>query len=333
MNLRPVKIRGTGSYHPPRKVSNLDLEKIMDTSDEWIQQRSGIISRYHADENTSTSDLAYQAAVNSLESSNLQPNDIDLIITATLSPDHFFPGIGVQVQSNLGLITTPSMDIRNQCSGFIYALNTAYLFVSSGQYNRVMVIGAELHSKLINLSTKGRDIAVLFGDGAGAVILEPSDCHDSEILSFSLHSQGEHYNKLWLERPGTSAKNFIEADDIANGKHYPHMEGRQVFKHATRRLQETVCKLIEKENLQIEDIDHFLFHQANLRINEAVATKLQIPETKVHNNIQEFGNCSAASLPILLDEQVKHGTVKRGDILCMAAFGAGFTWGGALLKW
>ena len=327
-----AKITGTGSYHPPRKVTNYDLEKMMDTSHEWIVQRSGIETRYFADKDTSTSDLAFEASKKALLSAGLEAKDLDLIITATLSPDHQFPGIGVKLQHKLGLSTTPAMDIRNQCSGFIYAMNTAKLFVASGQYKRVLVVGAEIHSKIVDLSTRGRDISVLFGDGAGAVIVEASKDDSADLLGFRLHSQGEFCDSLWLERPGTAKEFYIEREDLEAGRHYPYMEGRNVFKHATKRLQETIGELIEQNSIALDQIDHFLFHQANIRINEAVAKRLEIPESKVHNNIQKYGNCSAASLPILLDECLKEGKIKRGDLLCLAAFGAGFTWGGCLVR-
>ena len=275
---------------------------------------------------------ALEASRNALLSADIEPQQLDLIITATLSPDHYFPGIGVQLQHGLGLKTTPAMDIRNQCSGFLYALNTAQLYIASGQYDRVLVVGAEIHSKLIDLSTRGRDISVLFGDGSGAVVLEACEDPKGGILSFQLHSQGEHYNKLWLSRPGTAAERFVD-DEVPTNEFYPQMEGRTVFKHATHRLIETLNEILDKSNLQAENIDHFLFHQANLRINEFVASRMGIPERKTHNNIQKYGNCSAASLPILLDECNKDGKIKPGDKICMAAFGAGFTWGACVLNW
>lgn len=331
--LRRVKITQTGRFIPPGKVTNSDLEKRMDTSDEWIRKRSGIETRYHVDANTSTSDLAFEASKNALDKANLKAADIDFIITATLSPDHHFPGIGVKLQDRLGLNTTPAMDIRNQCSGFIYALNTAVSFIATGQYERILVTGAEVHSKLINLTTTGRDIAVLFGDGAGSIILEAAESQENGFIGFQLHSEGKYFNKLWLDRPGTArGPHFIEPEDIELGRHFPFMEGRTVFKHATQRLQETLTHLLKTEGVSVESIDHFLFHQANLRINEYVAQQFGIPNEKVHNNIQKYGNCSAASLPILLDETIETGKINRGDLVCLAAFGAGFTWASCLFE-
>ncbi len=332
-NLRHAVITGTGKYIPTQKVLNTDLEKLMDTSDEWIRKRSGISSRYYADESCCTSDLALEAARQALTSAHLEPSDIDLIIAATLSPDHYFPGIGVKLQHKLGLTTTPAMDIRNQCSGFIYSLNVAQALIGIGQYRRILVVGAELHSKLINFSTQGRDVAVLFGDGAGAIVLEASDDSDRGVKACQLYSQGEFADRLWINRPGTSGRRFIEMDDIEHGRHLPTMDGRYVFKHATKRLEEAVTSIIASQGLSIESVDHFLFHQANIRINEHVAESLGIPLSKVHNNIEKYGNCSAGSLPILLDECVREGRIKRGDLICLAAFGAGFTWASSLVRW
>lgn len=331
--IRTVKITGTGFHIPPNKVTNFDLEKMMDTSDEWIQKRSGIQSRYHADKETCTSDLALEASLAALRNAKLKATDIDLIITATLSPDHHFPGIGVKLQHKLGLETTPAMDVRNQCSGFIYGLNMAQMAVATGQYQRVLLVGAEIHSKLIDLTTRGRDIAVLFGDGAGAVILEPSPNPEAGILSCHLYSQGEFADRLWIERPGTTKARFMEEGDIAEGSHFPKMDGRYVFKHASTRIQETITKVAEHNKITIDDIDHFIFHQANIRINENVAKNLGIPGSKVHHNIQKYGNCSAASLPILLHECVQAGKIRPGQLICMAAFGSGFTWAGSLIRW
>ncbi len=331
---RPVRITGTGMYVPPKVVTNQDLEKVMDTSDEWIRQRSGIEKRHHVEGATSTADLALEATHNALKSAHLTPADIDLIIVATLSPDHEFPGTSAILQQKLGLSTTPAMDIRCQCSGFLYSLNTAKLFVASGQYNKVLVVGAEIHSLILDMSTAGREVSVLFGDGAGAVILEPSDDSSSSIKNFSLHSQGEFASKLWIEKPGTAkGKRWLEAEDIQAGRHFPIMEGRYVFKHAVTRLTEVVKEVLEINELTLDDIDHFLFHQANLRINEKVASLLGIPESKVQNNIMKYGNCSAASIPMLLDECVRQEKISRGQKILVAAFGAGFTWAAGIIQW
>lgn len=325
-----AKIAGTGMYVPPRIVTNADLEKVMETTDEWIRQRSGIETRYHVD-GIGTSDLAYEASLRALEAAKCRPEDIDLILVATLSPDHMFPGTSALLQARLGLETTPSMDIRCQCSGFIYSLNVAKLFIESGQYKRVLVVGAEAHSPVLDMSTRGRDVAVLFGDGSGAVVLEASQGDQSRVGTVVLHSQGQFADRLWIEKPGTRKGSWLTQEDLSEGKHYPFMEGRYVFKHAVERLQQVTNEVLEKEGLTVADIDHFLFHQANIRINEKVAEVLHIPANKVHNNIQKYGNCSAASIPMLLDETVRSGKIKRGEKLLLAAFGAGFTWAASVV--
>ena len=332
-SIRSARIIGSGIYIPPKKVTNQDLEKIMDTSDEWIKKRSGIEQRFFAEKDQSTSDLGTQAARKALLDAKVEPEAIDLIITATLSPDHHFPGIGVLIQNKLGLDTTPSMDIRNQCSGFLYSLATAKALIGSRQYNRILIVCSEVHSKLLNLSTEGRDVAVLFGDGAGAVVLEGTENPEQGILSTHLYSQGEFANKLWIERPGTTKQDFLNLGDLEAGKHFPKMDGRTVFKHATSRLTECLKEALKHNNLTTQDIDHFLFHQANIRINEHVAQQLGLNTHKVHNNIRNYGNCSAASLPILLHENLKNRKIRTGSLVALAAFGAGFTWGCGIIRW
>lgn len=324
-----AKIAGTGMYVPPKVVTNTDLEKIMDTSDEWIRQRSGIETR-HVVEGVGTSDLALQASLLALKAAQCQARDIDLIILTTLSPDLQFPGSAALLQFKLGLETTPSMDIRCQCSGFLYGLNVAKLFIESGQYKRVLLVGAEVHSPVLDYTTRGRDVAVLFGDGSGAVVIEASD-DSAGVESVVLHSQGQHAERLTMTRPGTKDGLWLTEDHIKSGAIYPSMDGRYVFKHAIERLQQVVHEVLEKENLTIDAIDHFLFHQANIRINEKVAELLSIPAHKVHNNIQKYGNCSAASIPILLDETLRSGAIKPGQKVLMAAFGAGFTWAAGIV--
>ena len=331
-HLRHVKIAGTGMYVPPKKIDNKDLESLMDTSDEWIRQRSGIESRYHIEGAVGTSDLAVEAAKNALKAAQMSAQDLDLVIFATLSPDHQFPGSSAILQAKLNLDTVPSMDIKCQCSGFLYAMNVGKLFISSGQYEKVLVVGAEAHSPVLDMTTEGRDGSVLFGDGAGAVILEASDS-ESRVLDFALHSQGEFADKLWLEKPGTAGGNWINETDYKERRHFPYMEGRYVFKHAVTRLVEVVNETLELNQLKVDDIDHFLFHQANLRINEKVAATMGIPSEKIHSNIMKYGNCSAASIPMLLDECVRNEKIKTGDKVFMGAFGAGFTWAGGVFVW
>lgn len=326
-----AKIAGTGMYVPPKVVHNTDLEKLMDTSDEWIRQRSGIETR-HMVEGIGTSDLAYQASLIALEAARCEASDLDLIILATLSPDMQFPGSSALLQAKLGLETTPSMDLRCQCSGFLYSLNVAKLFIESGQYNRVLVVGAEAHSPVLDYTTRGRDVAVLFGDGAGAVVLEAST-ENCGVESVVLHSQGQHADRLSIARPGTKDGSWLTEENIKNAQIFPNMDGRYVYKHAIERLQQVVLEVLEKEKMSIDEVDHFLFHQANIRINEKVAEHLQIPAHKLYNNIHKYGNCSGASIPILFDETVRSGAIKRGHKVLMAAFGAGFTWAAAVITY
>lgn len=334
--MTPAKIRariaGTGLYVPPKVLKNKDLEQFMDTSDEWIRQRSGIEERHVIEPGMSTSDLAVESARKALAAANCTPESIELIIVATLSPDHQFPGTSAILQQKLGLETTPSMDLRCQCSGFIYSLNVAKLFIESGQYKRVLVVGAEAHSPLLDWTTRGRDVAVLFGDGSGSVVLEATE-EPAGVGSVALHSQGQFADRLWIEKPGTSQGVWMTDEDREQGKLFPFMEGRYVFKHAVERLTQVVKEVLEKEGRTLDSIDHFLFHQANIRINEKVAELLQIPAHKVHNNIQKYGNCSAASIPMLLDETIRDGKIARGQTILMAAFGAGFTWAAAIVTY
>lgn len=332
-NLRPVRIAATGMYVPPRVVTNKDLEAMMETSDEWIVQRSGIRERRWVDPGTTTSDLGAEAARRALEMAGLQPSDIDMIVFSTLSPDHYFPGSGVYLQHKLGMTTTPALDIRNQCSGMLYGLSVANQFVATGQCRRVLLVGAEIHSCALNRSTEGRDIAVLFGDGAAAMILEESTDPNRRILSTHLHAQGEFANKLWLDAPVNDGTQFITHEYIDNGRIWAYMDGRFVFKHAVTRMPEVVREALTRNNMSIGDVDLFIFHQANLRINEYVAKSLEISEDRVFNNIEKYGNTSAASVGLCLDECVRSGRVKPGSVVCLTTFGSGFTWASALVRW
>ncbi len=327
-----ARIAGTGLYVPPKTLKNSDLEQFMDTSDEWIRQRSGIEERHVIEGGVATSDLAVESARIALAAANCTPEMIDLIIVATLSPDYQFPGVSAVLQHKLGLETTPAMDLRCQCSGFIYSLNVAKLFIESGQYKRVLVVGAEAHSPLLDWTTRGRDVAVLFGDGSGSVVLEATE-ENAGVCSVALHSQGQFADRLWVEKPGTSKGIWLTEEDRLAGRMFPFMEGRYVFKHAVERLTQVVKEVLEKEGLNIDAVDHFLFHQANIRINEKVAELLSIPSSKVHSNIQKYGNCSAASIPMLLDETIRAGKIARGQTILMAAFGAGFTWAAAVVRY
>jgi 3-oxoacyl-[acyl-carrier-protein] synthase-3 len=331
--MKMVRITGTGMYVPPRVVTNADLEKRMDTSDEWIVQRTGIATRHHVDPGTGPADLAREASLRALAAAGLEASDLDMIVVASLSPHHEFPGNSAFLQDLLGISEVPAMDVRCQCTGFLYALAVGRLFVASGQYRRVLVCGTEVHSTGLEFSDRGRDTAVIFGDGAGSVILEPSDCAERGILSVHLHAEGKHAKKLWVEAPGSVFSPRITAQMIEEGRHFPRMDGRFVFKHAVTRMPEVIHEALDHNKCQIADVDLFLFHQANLRINEYVAGQMGIPPERTHHNIQTYGNCSAASIPMALDECVRAGRVERGSLVCMAGFGSGFTWGSALIRW
>ena len=320
-------------YVPPRVVTNHDLAKLMDTSDEWIQQRTGIVQRHHVDPGTGPAALAREASLRALEAAGVAPDQLDAILVASLSPDHDFPGTSAFLQEELGIDTgCAALDVRGQCTGFLYGLQIAQLYVESGRYRRVLLVGAEVHSTGLDLTTRGREVSVIFGDGAGAVVVEPSS-DERGILSVHLHAQGRHARKLWIEAPGSALSPRIDARSIEEGRHYPYMDGRFVFKHAVARMPEVLAEALGHNGVDGSEIDLFLFHQANLRINEAVATRLGIPAEKTANNIERYGNCSAASIPMLLDECVRADRVEPGDLVALAGFGSGFTWGSALLRW
>ena len=331
--MRKSAIMGIGHYVPPKVVTNADFEKIMDTTDEWIQQRTGIEERRYVDEGVGASDLALEASKNALDMADMEAEDLDFIIYATLSPDHNFPGDGVFLQDKLGLSGIGAMDVRNQCTGFIYGLSTADQFIKTGHYDRILVVGSECHSTALDFTARGRDVTVLFGDGAGAVVVGPSESDESLIVSTHLHAEGKYGRDLWLEFPASKYNPRLTAKALEEGRHHPKMRGRMVFKHAVTRMPEAILEALKANSLTLDDVDMFIFHQANLRINQAVANGLKISEDRVYNNIQKYGNTTAASLPIALDELVRSGRVKRGDLVCLVAFGAGFTWGSVLLRW
>ncbi len=331
-----TKITGTGMYVPSRVVTNHDLAKLMDTNDEWIQQRSGIVERHHVDGTETPADLAEQASRRALEAAGVGPDEIDGIVLATLSPEHEFPGTSFFLHHRLGVPEIPCFDLRAQCSGFLFSLATADAFIRSGQMRRVLVVGCEVHSTGLEFSNRGRDTAVLFGDGAGAVVLEANDDPDdrSGVLAIRMHAQGEHAKRLWIEAPGSSFwPQRITPELLEEGRQWPRMEGRFVFKHAVTRMPEVLREALDAAGIKLDDVDLFLFHQANLRINEFVASSLGIAPEKCPSNIERFGNCSAASIPMLLDEVVRSGKLRSGQLAAMTAFGSGFTWATAVLRW
>ena len=327
-------ITGIGHFVPPKVVTNLDLEKMMNTSDEWIRQRSGIVERHYAEEGVGSSDLAYEAALKAAQDAQTDIADIDFIIAATLSPDHYFPGIGVLVQTKLGLAGIGALDIRNQCSGFIYALSIASQYIQSGMYKKILLVAAEVHSTNLDYSDEGRDLAVLFGDGGAAVILEPNEKDDGRgVLSTHLFSDGRFANELWMETPSPKDHPTFYTDFMNDKRHFPKMNGKLVFKTASEKMPEAVKIALRHNGMSIDDVDHLIPHQANDRISQMVARILKIPEEKVVRNIDRFGNTTAASIPIALDESVKSGRIKRGDTVVLTAFGSGFTWASAVIKW
>ncbi|WP_026915444.1 3-oxoacyl-ACP synthase III family protein [Christiangramia portivictoriae] len=333
-----TKIAGLGKYVPENVVTNDDLSKLMDTNDEWITERTGIKERRHikkGDGNT-TASMGVKAAKIAIERAGISKDDIDLIVFATLSPDYYFPGCGVQVQEMLEIATCPALDVRNQCSGFIYAVSVADQFIKTGMYKNVLVIGSENHSGGLDFTTRGRSVSVIFGDGAGAAVLTRSDHNGQGILSTHLHSEGKHALELSLKGPSTNhwvpkiiAEN-PQGDDIP---YYPYMNGQFVFKNAIQRFSEVINEGLQENGLSVSDIDMLIPHQANLRISQFVQQKFKLADDKVYNNIQKYGNTTAASIPIALTEAWEQGKVKEGDTVVLAAFGSGFTWGSAIIKW
>ena len=330
-------IKGIGYYVPENIVKNKDLEKIMDTSDEWIQERTGIRERRWVLENSdeSTSSMGTEAAKKAIDNAGISSDQIDFIIFATLSPDYFFPGSGVLIQRNLGLKEVGALDIRNQCSGFIYALSIADQYIKSGMYKNILIVGSELHSGGLEKSTRGRNVSVIFGDGAGAVILQASDDLEKGIMSTHLHSEGKYAEELAVISPATKKwiDKLVEDPDEDGSSYAPYMNGNFVFKNAVVRFMEVINEALVKNNLTKEDIDLLIPHQANLRISQFVQKQLALPNEKVYNNIMKYGNTTAASIPIALAEAIEKDMLNEGDVLCLDAFGSGFTWGSALIRW
>ena len=332
------RIIGLGYYVPDNIVTNADLSTMMDTNDEWIQERTGIQERRWVKPNSddTTATMGVKAAKVAIERAGIHKDDIDFIIFATLSPDMYFPGPGVQVQHALDIKTVGALDVRNQCSGFIYAISIADQFIKSGMYKNILVIGSELHSHGLDKTTRGRGVSVIFGDGAGAAVLSREEDTSKGILSTHLHSQGEHALELVVKTPGMGTRwvTDILADNDPNDESYfPYMNGQFVFKHAVVRFSEVIMEGLMKNNLQKEDIDMLIPHQANLRISQFIQKKFGLTDDKVFNNIQKYGNTTAASIPIALTEAWEQGKIKEGDTVVLAAFGSGFTWGSVIIRW
>ena len=331
------KISGLGFFVPERVVTNDDLSKLMDTSDEWIQERTGIKERRHVikGEDT-TATMGVKAARIAIERAGIDKDEIDFIVFATLSPDYYFPGPGVLVQRDLGIKTVGAVDVRNQCSGFVYGLSLADQYIKSGMYKNVLVIGSEVHSAGLDFTTRGRGVSVIFGDGAGAAILSREEDTTKGILSSHLHSEGEHAEELSLIAPGMGKRwvlDIIADNDPDDASYYPYMNGQFVFKNAVQRFSEVIMEGLQTNGLQPSDIDLLIPHQANLRIAQFIQRKFRLSDDQVYNNIMTYGNTTAASIPIALTEAWEMGRVKDGDLVVLAAFGSGFTWGSCIIRW
>ena len=330
------KITGLGHYVPENVVTNDDLSKLMDTNDAWIQERTGIKERRHIKkgDGNSTSVMAVKASKIALERANVSPKEIDMIVFATLSPDMYFPGGGVQVQELMGMRTIPALDVRNQCSGFVYAMSVADQFIKTGMYKNILVIGAENHSGGLDFTTRGRGVSVICGDGAGAAVVSRNE-GEGGILSTHLHSEGEHKDQLSLQGPSTEywVPEIIEKNPQEDIPYYPYMDGQFVFKHAVVRFAEVINEGLKANNLEASDIDMLIPHQANLRISQFIQKKMRLSDDQVFNNIQKYGNTTAASIPIALSEAWEEGKIKEGDLVVLAAFGSGFTWGSVIMRW
>ena len=331
------KIAGLGYYVPSNVVTNEHLSKIMDTNDEWIQERTGIQERRHIirGEDTTTT-MGVKAARIAIDRSGVAMEDIDFVVFATLSPDYYFPGPGVLVQRDLGLKTVGALDIRNQCSGFVYGISIADQYIKTGMYKNILVIGSEVQSTGLDMTDRGRGVSVIFGDGAGAVVLSREVDLSKGILSTHLHSEGQHAEELVVKAPGMGGRwvtDILEDNDPNDESYFPYMNGQFVFKNAVVRFSEVINEGLQANNLQVSDIDLLIPHQANLRISQFIQNNFGLTDDQVFNNIQKYGNTTAASIPIALTEAWEQGKIKLGDIVVLAAFGSGFTWGSVIIKW
>ena len=331
------KIIGLGHYVPENVVTNDDLSKLMDTNDEWIQERTGIKERRHVikGEDTTTT-MGVKAAKIAIERAGIDKDEIDFIVFATLSPDYYFPGPGVLVQRDLGIKTVGALDVRNQCSGFVYGISVADQYIKSGMYKNVLVIGSEVHSTGLDMTTRGRGVSVIFGDGAGAAVVSREEDTAKGILSTHLHSEGQHAEELSLIAPGMGKRwvtDIIEENDPNDESYFPYMNGQFVFKNAVVRFSEVIMEGLQTNGLTPADINMLVPHQANLRIVQFVQKKFGLSNDQVYNNIMNYGNTTAASIPIALTEAWEKGKVKDGDLVVLAAFGSGFTWGSVIIRW
>lgn len=329
-------IKGMGFYVPDHVVTNDDLSKMMDTNHEWIVERTGIEERRWIKNNEeNTTSMGVKAARRAIDNAGIDKSEIDFIIFATLSPDYYFPGPGVSVQKELGLDTIGALDIRNQCSGFVYGLSVADQYIKTGMYKNILLIGSEYHSGGLEKSTRGRGVTVIFGDGAGAAVISATNDPNRGILSTHLHAEGQYAEELTLKGPSTShwVPQIMQENDPEDTSYYPYMNGNFVFKHAVTRFPQVINEALEQNNFNASDIDLLVPHQANLRISQFIQRSMKLNDDQVFNNIQKYGNTTAASIPIALAEALEKGKVKEGDLVCLAAFGSGFTWASALMRW
>ena len=331
--MKRTRILGTGFAVPDRIVTNDDLSAWMDTSDEWIRTRTGIGERRWAAEGETGAALGLTASRRALEMAGLETGDVDAIVFATSTPDHFAPGNGVYLQHMLGAGQIPALDVRAQCSGFIYAMSVADAWIRAGSYARVLVVGAEIQSTGMDVSTEGRNTAVIFADGAGAAVLGPAENGDRGILGFDLHSDGAFADKLWVDAPGSMYHPRISPEHLAAGRHLLQMDGKEVFRHAVARMPESVQAVLASQQLTPGDIKVLIPHQANLRISEMVQRNLGLRDDQVYNNIMRYGNTTSATIPIALDECVRSGRIAAGDLVVFTAFGSGFMWGSVVMRW
>ncbi|MFH4967946.1 beta-ketoacyl-ACP synthase III [Gaetbulibacter sp. M240] len=329
------KIIGLGKYLPDHVVTNDDLAKIMDTNDEWIQERTGIKERRWIEEGSEDTSavMGAKAARIAIERSGLTNDDIDFIVFATLSPDYYFPGCGVQIQDMLDMPTVGALDVRNQCSGFVYAISVADQFIKTGMYKNILVIGAEYHSNGLDKTTRGRGVTVIFGDGAGACVLSRSEDNEKGILSTHLHSEGKYADKLIVKSPSIAHWVPEIMENEGDVSYFPYMDGQFVFKNAVVRFSEVIMEGLKANNLEKDDIDMLIPHQANLRIAQFIQKKFGMSDDKVYNNIMRYGNTTAASVIIALTEAWEEGKINSDDIVVLAAFGSGFTWASAIIRW
>jgi 3-oxoacyl-[acyl-carrier-protein] synthase III len=347
-------IQGTGMFVPPNRVDNHRLSRIMDTTDEWIQQRTGIVTRHYAAAGVATSDLAVPAARQAIESAGLAAGDIDYVVLATMTPDYYFPGSGAVLGGKLGLTRVPCLDIRQQCAGFVYGLQVTDALIRSGQYRNVLLVGAEVHCgfmpwKCLDVvlgesdrpipadeyaaNTTSRDRTVLFGDGAGAVVVSAEDDDSRGVVDVLLHTDGTLADRLWVNAGGSAYRPYFDPSMVEDGRVVPIVEGREVFRLAVTLMPEVMLTILRRNDLGLDDVALTIFHQANLRINESVQKRLGLPDDRVFNNIQKYGNTTAATIPIALHEAIREGRVKRGDLLCFVGLGSGLNWGAVLYRY